>query len=173
MRVWVMAVGALVIGGCDQSESGPLDMTVLVPHNFRQITDDVLQPHCSRFAVCHSTAGAANAGKQDLSIDPYRALVNVPANNAQASAEGKVRVKPCDPDNSLLWIKLNLPVTQTDSKVGYGASMPKDGAHLAPEQLAAIHDWIARGAHEVEPDDVTGATCMTDDAAVQLDAATD
>jgi hypothetical protein len=59
-------------------------------------------------------------------------------------------------------IKLTLPVTQTDPKVGYGGHMPNSGPSLPKTELDAIHDWIARGAHEIEPAGVSGTTCVPD-----------
>jgi hypothetical protein len=143
-----------------------MDMSVVTLHNFDQINTYVLQPLCANFSVCHSTAGQKDADGLNLAVDPYKALVGAPAQQKMAKAEGKLRVKPCDPDNSFLILKLTLPVTQRDSNVGYGASMPKDNLHLPPEQLQAIKDWIARGALMNEPEMVTGNTCVTDDAAV-------
>jgi len=143
------------------------DMSIVTLHNFDQINTFVLQPLCSNFSVCHSTQGQRDAGHLDLSKDPYKALINVLADNKMAGGEGKLRVQPCNPDSSFLMIKLTLPETQKDSNVGYGASMPKDNTHLPMEQIQAIHDWIARGAREHEAADVTGTTCMTDDAAVE------
>jgi hypothetical protein len=181
--VGIIMVGALGGGGCDDTGTGTSeDLATGVPHNFQQINTLILQPLCGNFSTCHSSDGKNDAGHLDLAgSDPgssfdtaYDALVGVPSYNMQAMTEGKLRVKPCDPDNSFMWIKLNLPVTQdlrspTGAVVGYGASMPKDNPHLPPEMLNAIHDWIARGAHQNEPDDVTGATCTTDDAAVPDD----
>jgi hypothetical protein len=142
------------------------DLSILVPHNFDQIDQFVLQPSCANFSVCHSTQGQRDAGHLDLSKNAYQALVNVLSDNKMAKGQGLLRVKPCDPDNSFLITKLTLPESQTDSNVGYGASMPKANPHIDPLQLQAIRDWIARGAHEHEAADVTGNTCMTDDAAV-------
>jgi hypothetical protein len=143
------------------------DLSVVVLHNFDQINTFVLGPLCSNFSVCHSTQGQRDAGHLDLSKNTYAAMVNVISDNKMAAAEGMLRVKPCDPENSFLYKKLTLPETQKDSKVGYGASMPKDNPHLPPEQLQAIRDWIARGAKQHEADDVTGNTCETDDASVE------
>ncbi len=145
-----------------------------VPHNFDQINTSVLQPLCANFSTCHSKDGETDAGKMDLSDDPYDALVGVPATNPMAMSQGLLRVKPCDPDNSFMWTKLNLPEIQDLGSgdgtggmiVGYGASMPKDNPHLPPELLTALHDWIARGAHQFESVDVTGTACVTDDASL-------
>ena len=70
-----------------------------------------------------------------------------------------MRVKPCDPEGSFLYVKLTLPESQTDSTVGFGSHMPAGNPSLAPAQLQAIHDWIARGAHRDEPADASGTSC--------------
>jgi hypothetical protein len=159
----------LVGSACDKPDMNVdmRDMSIVTPHNFDQINTYVLQPLCANFSVCHSKQGARDAGHLDLSQMAYENLVNVLSDNKMAGAEGLLRVKICDPDHSFLYKKLTLPETQRDSKVGYGASMPKDNPHLPAEQLQAIRDWISRGAKRFEPDDVTGTTCETDDAAVE------
>lgn len=158
----VLAAGACDDGGMNVVQ----DLSILVPHNFDQINQFVLGPSCAGFSVCHSTQGARDAGHLDLSQKPYDVLIDVLSDNKMANGQGILRVKPCDPDNSFLVNKLELPVTQTDSNTGYGASMPKDNPHLDPSQLQAIRDWISRGAREHEAADVTGNTCMTDDASM-------
>jgi hypothetical protein len=161
----------LVVGaasGCDDDgPGGPVDMSVSVPNNFDEINQFVFGPLCANFSVCHSRMGQNTAGHLNLADDPYAELVGVLSDNKMAAAEGVLLVKPCDPDNSFLWTKLTLPESMRDSKVGYGASMPKDNPHLPMEQLQAIRNWIARGAHRFEPADVTGDTCVTDDASMQ------
>jgi hypothetical protein len=171
MRTLCLLVAVGAIGCGDDGPAENPDLSIVTLHNFDQINTYVLGPLCSNFSVCHSTQGQRDAGHLDLqkggAAGAYAALVGVLSDNKMAGAEGKVRVVPCDPDDSFLYIKLTLPETQKDSKVGYGASMPKDNPHLPMEQLQAIRDWIARGAREHEPADVTGTTCMTDDASVQ------
>lgn len=183
-----LASGVLLYA-CGDDTSDPMpdlakvqDMAVPVPHNFEQINDLVMVASCTSFSTCHSTAGKTLAGGLNLcaSADPvgtvpaicdpssklsdaWTALHNKPAANDKAKAEGLVLVKPCDPDHSFLIKKLELPVTDIDGKVGYGAHMPR-GATTAfpPEQLKAIRDWISRGAHLDEPANVTGTTCTLD-----------
>ena len=158
----------------------PRDMTAVpVPHNFKQIDNLVLQGSCATFSVCHSNAGQVLADKLNICsgsdpagtspqiCDPtstlasaYAALYEKPAVNKQAASEGLLLVKPCDPDHSFLVKKLELPTSQIDAKTGYGAHMPNGSAALDPVQLKAIRDWISRGAHLNEPDDVTGSTCV-------------
>lgn len=168
-RPLVLSVALVaVLPACDQTGNSSADMSaagdmaVVVPHNFTQIDNVIIKQSCSAFSVCHSTEGASTAAGLNLAIDAYAELINKPAVNDMAKNEGRVLVKPCDPDNSFLWIKLNLPETQLDPKVGYGGSMPQSSPHLPDAQLKAIKDWISRGAKRSEPDDVTGTTCSPD-----------
>ena len=177
MRNLLLALAVAVVPACDDTGSGvPEDMSTAVPHNFDQINTLILQPLCANFSVCHSPDGQKDAGHLNLLAnmpagnDPYEQLFLKLSDNDVAKAEGKYRVKPCDPDNSFLWIKLNLPLSQdknADLKGTYGASMPRDNPHLPPEQLQAIRDWISRGAHRNEAADVTGDTCTVEDASTQ------
>jgi hypothetical protein len=154
----------LLFAGCDDGGGESADMAIVVPHNFDAINSEILQLSCARFTACHSVAGASNAGHLNLDdrvTDPYAALVGHASYNAQAKAEGKLRVRPCDPVDSLMWIKLNLPLS-SKKDMGYGESMPVNNPHLPDSVLAAIHDWIARGALRDEPPDVQGSDCVFD-----------
>jgi hypothetical protein len=157
--VLVLALAA----GCPNDpgpDSNDMATQVLVPTNFTSINTEIFKISCANFSVCHSAAGASNAGNLDLQTDPYAALVGVTADNAKAKGEGKLRVDPCHPDNSFLLTKLRL-MTDTDPKVGYGSHMPGGGnPNLPSAQIQAISDWISRGALKSEPSSVSGATCQ-------------
>ncbi len=154
------------------------DMSVAVPHNFEQINTLVLVS-CAAFPSCHSTEAKGSANNLNLCSAPDRsgqskpicddvgtlesawaALYNRPAVNKMAKNEGLLLVMPCDPANSFLVKKLELPETQVDGKVGYGSHMPSHGSQLPVEQRQAIRDWISRGAHLDEPATITGSTCV-------------
>lgn len=128
--------------------------------SFPQIVQYIIRPNCSGFTGCHSANGSR--GGLDLRTDPYRALVGAPAANLQAASEGRLRVKPCDPDASFLWVKLILRETPALRGRGYGAAMPFEADTLPPEELEAIRRWIARGALPDEPPDVDGDRCTFD-----------
>jgi hypothetical protein len=145
-------------GGTDAPEDQP-DLAPVVPHNFAQINSVIFATSCS-FSVCHSTRGSHDADRLDLTQDALSALVNAPAQNTQALADGLMRVKPCDPDHSFLVTKLTMAADNNDSDHGYGAHMPLKNPSLPDAQLQAIRDWVARGAHADEPDDVTGTACV-------------
>ena len=67
-----------------------------------------------------------------------------------------LRVKPHDPDASLLIVKMELPESVTDGDADYGGHMPQGNASLTAEQMQGIRNWIARGALRDEPEDVSG-----------------
>jgi hypothetical protein len=164
MRSSMVMALLMVASGCGAAAdgsggAGPDMAPVAVPHNFAQIQSQVIEPGCS-FSVCHSAHYAESAGKLDFTTDAYAALVGQAPDNAQAKQQSMVRVKPCDPEGSFLYVKLTLPASQTDSTVGFGSHMPASNPSLAPAQLQGIHDWIARGAHRDEPDDASGTTCV-------------
>ena len=157
MRTLAMLLLTVGCGGVDAPEEMP-DLAPVVVHNFAQINATVLGPSCT-FSVCHSTRGSHDADKLDLSQDAFSALVNAPAQNKKALAENILRVKPCDPDHSFLITKLEMSPSNNDSDSDYGAHMPLKNPSLPQAQLQAVRDWVSRGAHLDEPEDVTGTTC--------------
>ncbi|HUI27305.1 MAG TPA: hypothetical protein VL403_14580 [Candidatus Kryptonia bacterium] len=70
----------------------------------------------------------------------YDQLVNVPAFNLAAQQAGLLRVKPGDPDNSFLIIKLTNPT------IDEGVRMPSGKPPLSAAQIQLIRDWITQGA---------------------------
>ena len=179
VRAWSLASGfALALGGgCGQRYAQVNDFDV-TPHNFKQINDAVLQVTCSLSKSCHNESGARDANKLNLCsgpktgsnnmtlcsteslMDAYDALVGAPAVNKQAKDMGLWLVKPCDPDASFLLTKLSLK-DPGDAKIGFGARMPSTSDPLPQPIITAIHDWIARGAHLDEPDDISGTECVS------------
>ena len=98
--------------------------------------------------TCHSGAQAASSGGLDFSGDAFGALVNVTAQNSQAQPgsrpAGLLRVKPGDPDNSLLYQKLLIGPTPSPA---FGEGMPLDSpGSVCQETREAVRLWIASGA---------------------------
>ncbi len=151
MSLKVAAVTLVLASAC-----GGGDTTHL---NFSEINRTILQPSCASASVCHTVRGALLANNLDLQTDAYHALVNAPAVNSQAQSEQRVLVKPCDAENSFLHIKFLLP-DSADPSLGYGGRMPSSGNPPLPaDQLAAISNWIARGALQEEPQPPTATNC--------------
>ncbi len=172
-RLPLLLLALASAASCDDSNDMG-DMSVAVPHNFKQIAGEVFVTSCSAFKSCHSAEGKSQSKLNLCSaptpnpalcpststlMDAYAALVGKTPDNKRAQAENMKLVDPCHPEKSFIITKLKLPVTETDSTVRYGAHMPMDSASLPPEQIDAISAWIARGARFDEPDDVTGTAC--------------
>jgi hypothetical protein len=108
--------------------------------SWTEINQRLFQVGCgTRLGSCHSAAGAAEWNGLPLGGDPYARLVN-----AASYDGGFTLVKPGDPDQSYLYIKLHL--TSSFDPV-YGAGMPPDepGQTCASAQ-EAVRQWIANGA---------------------------
>lgn len=80
--------------------------------------------------------------KAKLDLSPglaYKSLVNTPSKEDPTL----MRVKPGDPDQSYLWLKL-------EHKTGEGDGMPKGffgSRRLSQKELDAIKAWISSGAN--------------------------
>jgi len=88
---------------------------------------------------CHNAE--KHKGKLDVSeANAYKNLVNTPSDELPAM----MRVKPGDPEQSYLWLKLQHTAKE-------GAGMPKgmfSSKKLPQDQLDVIKNWIAQGAKE-------------------------
>ncbi len=101
--------------------------------------------------VCHITAGVAQNGDLDFTLDAAAIYVELlgpdgggaPASNMTGKAH-LLRVAPFDPDASLLYIKLNLHGSINPL---YGSGMPFNApGTVCPAAVDAVGTWIARGA---------------------------
>lgn len=96
---------------------------------------------------CHSPGGAGyGTGRLHLGADSAWAnLVDKPA-WVQTVAKGWVRVKPGQPDSSILWIKLSMATPKLPDGKTYGAAMPMSKPSLPAANLELIKQWISDGA---------------------------
>jgi hypothetical protein len=172
----ILALGLVCAfdAGCNDSTPAPPagnDMAVaaVVPTNFDSINSEVFQFSCT-FSTCHTKSNARNAGNLNLQNDPMTGpvaiaqLVGQLSDNLRAKSEGKLRVKPCDADNSFLITKLTLSGDTPNDATHYGARMPaSSNMPLDPAVIQAIKDWINRGALQNEPATVSGSACALAD----------
>ncbi|MBI4510082.1 MAG: hypothetical protein HY698_10645 [Deltaproteobacteria bacterium] len=110
--------------------------------DFPWIRDEILAKHCAVASACHSGSTPA----EDLDLTPARAylgLVGVPS----VQQPSLLRVKPGDPGQSYLIIKLGLG----DQGLRQKKIMPQNNRPLCPEKLAAVERWISAGAFENPP----------------------
>lgn len=114
--------------------------------SFASIREKVFRVSCgTATSTCHSAEGAQLSGGMNLEDDPYRALL-APANNQEGSVKGLQRVKPGDPEQSFLVIKLR---TTSSADPRYGSGMPfLTPGSVCDDTLDAIRAWIAAGAPE-------------------------
>ena len=124
--------------------AGTRTCPVLQP-TFSSLNRGLIQPGCGvGQRNCHATDSAAVDSGPSFAGHPWAALVNAPAANRLGSARGLVLVKPADPANSFLMIKLRL-MTTSDPSFGPGQPANAPGSICAPT-LSVIEDWIRRGA---------------------------
>jgi hypothetical protein len=140
------AVFALALGaGCLPPPDPP------IPATLSSLNQQLFQVSCN-FSSCHDSSAGHDQGSLDLMTDPYGALLGadgggVPAQNIKGTATGLLRVKPGDPENSLLWIKLKLNLPAKVSDALYGEAMPETAPGTVPQNvLDAVYAWIDAGA---------------------------
>lgn len=131
MRAFVIGLWstcAFVLACCDGGEP-PREATLTA------VRADIFDPRCSA-SVCHSNGGARDL---DLKNEPFEGLVDVPS----IADPDILRVKPGDPDNSLLFqvVQANVP----DAELGELDQMPV-GGQLDEADLDQLRRWIEEGA---------------------------
>lgn len=130
---------AILLAGCP-SGAGSSGTHAAVEPTLSSIQRNVFNPSCSS-ASCHG----APSFKGGLNLEAgaaYAGLVNVAADNDAARTRGLMRVTPGNPEASFLVVKLLGP------GAGEGERMPSRNAAVSPRALAAIQEWIARGASQ-------------------------
>ncbi len=104
------------------------------------IQQTIFTPIC---AQCHAGAAAPKGLKLDAA-ESRLLLVNVYSDEIKTSdpmSQWLYRVKPGDPDNSYLVIKI-----EGKDPRPLGQQMPLGGPYLNETQITAIRQWISRGA---------------------------
>jgi hypothetical protein len=104
---------------------------------FQQVLNEVLVPTCAD-SFCHQGNPPSVA---PMSLEPevaYAQLVNAPSSQEPSL----MRVKPGDPTNSYVLVKL-----RAHTSITYGTTqMPLNKPPLDDKMIDAIESWIARGA---------------------------
>ena len=132
-KTWKLMFVLLVVAGC-----GGDDTVANVDPTLTSIQTNVFNKSCA-LPSCHNST----ASKEGLTLtqgSSFGELVNVPAENVAAAADGKIRVVPGDPDASFIIQKLEGPAA------GEGDLMPQSSSGLDPEIISVIRQWITDGA---------------------------
>jgi hypothetical protein len=102
--------------------------------SFTVEVEPVLVDNCTGMG-CHGFP--APAAGLDLTVgNSYGELVDVPSSQCNM----RMLVAPGQPGASYLMDKLQ------GTNLCFGTKMPKTGAALSPEEIAAVSEWICRGA---------------------------
>lgn len=122
-------------GGAIQSGQGDrATFRYIPPVSLSRDVQPIFNANCA-FAGCHAGANAQSGLRLEAGLS-YRNLVNV----ASAVRPSVSRVKPGDPDNSVLVQKL-------DGAPGVGSRMPLGGS-LPNAEIQTIRAWISAGAKD-------------------------
>jgi len=134
-----LAGGLSLAAGCDSDTADPGDCNI--QPRLSSVASQYFAPGCV-FDGCHTTR--SSEGGLDLEAAGLHArLVNVPAQDANAAARGKLLVVPGDPDASFLLQKV-----EGRMEADEGELMP-DGATepIDPDcRIRMLREWIVRGA---------------------------
>jgi len=132
------AAFAAAIGGCgsDHRAAAPA-------HGFGPVYATVIGPRC---LPCHATDVGAIDGQLDMSTEQqaYANLVGVMAAGASCAMLGFTRVVAGSAQASLLFGKVDFPLTMTGPPCG--DTMPDDGTTLTQTEVTVIQNWIDDGA---------------------------
>jgi hypothetical protein len=138
----LVLVSFLVTTACsDRSENDPGGPSGM--GSFALLQTRVLTPQC---ATCHR-AGTPEASESGLILESavaYDNLVNAAPKNANARADGMLRVTPFDANKSLLFHKLQWDASHHSRD--YGNPMPLGTQSLFIGQIEYVRQWIAAGA---------------------------
>jgi hypothetical protein len=112
---------------------------------------EVLTHKSCNGAFCHGIgmAGLSMKSKDDA----YASLVGVAAAGPSCGTSGKLRVKPGDPDQSLLMDKIGSETPSCGDAMPIGTRFEPNCLSMMPEvcntqaEIALVRDWIAAGAN--------------------------
>ncbi len=138
-RILVLIAALLIsVSACEKKEEGPAS-------SFELIQSRILTPSCA-IPSCHASQADATFNEHQLILtagSSYDNLVGVDPHNANALADGLLRVKPNDAESSLLIHKLHI---EDHHSSDYGNPMPLGLQKLSVGQVEYIRQWIENGA---------------------------
>ncbi|HLG18552.1 MAG TPA: hypothetical protein VI895_01895 [Bdellovibrionota bacterium] len=139
MRVTLSRVVCiLLVSSCSDSNDGSTPTptpTPTEPVTFSTIQSEIFTPSCTQ-STCHDSSAGGGLDLTSAAVS-YAQLINVPAQQVNAAARGKVRVVPGDPVNSFLVQKLDSTLEPDEGEV-----MPRNTSGLANSRIDQIRTWI-------------------------------
>lgn len=141
----VVGVVALSVTSCQKSVEEATEP--VKKSSFDQLQDRILTTTCA-ISGCHSSEADGSYKQHQLILaagKAYDNLVGVAPANAQAKADGLLRVRAFNSLQSLLYHKLSTAVGHHDGKQ-YGLLMPLGREALTVGQIEFVRRWIEAGA---------------------------
>lgn len=133
-----------IVAACKKESAGG----TAAEASFDVIQTQVLNKSCA-LSGCHASTSDATFAQHGLVLAPgqaYDNLVGKASKNATAAGMSMPRVKPFDPDNSLLYHKIACQAGHHSAN--FGNRMPMGGGVLTAGQVEFIRQWIAAGAEK-------------------------
>jgi hypothetical protein len=139
-------VGAVVLAvlSCQNSSRDPQPTAKA---SYDLIQERIFDVSCA-VSGCHGSPADATYAQHRLVLEKtvsYGYLVGVAPTQANAKANGLLRVKAYKSDESLLYHKLN-PNASHHAGKNYGSTMPLGGNPLSVGQIEFVRRWIEAGA---------------------------
>ncbi len=110
---------------CTRKTSPVIPETCSTRVDFQQCVQPIFNAHC---VGCHGN----NGGLSLRSGEALQNLVGIPSR----CDPGMLRVRPGDPEQSLLYLKI------TDAPGKCGSRMPPTGSALTDQEITLIQNWI-------------------------------
>ncbi|GAB3271478.1 hypothetical protein GCM10027347_42770 [Larkinella harenae] len=145
------ALGLGLLASACQKNAGKPDEepepTPVVSSSFDLLQRRILTPTCAT-SGCHASESDPTFGQHRLVLaagQSYKNLVGVAPTNSTAKANGLLRAKPFNAQESLLYHKLNAAAGH-HSGADYGNPMPLGKDLLTVGQIEFVRRWIEAGA---------------------------
>ncbi|TAH21989.1 MAG: hypothetical protein EAZ08_02330 [Cytophagales bacterium] len=118
--------------------------------SFQIVQEKIFLKNCAT-SGCHASPSDGSYKQHGLVLEKtvaFTNLVNVLANNADAKADGLLRIKPFKADQSFLFHKLQQAPADHHNSRDYGSPMPLGSRPLTNGQIEFVRRWIEAGAPE-------------------------
>ena len=127
--------------------AAPEDAGTYAP-TFYGVYYEVLLGSCG-LVFCHASDGYFTLATPERA---YRSLVDVSASSQECASTGLVRVRPGQPERSLLYLKITNPPCGELMPRSLGGSIP-----LEARRIEQVRQWIEAGAEPFEQRDGSAA----------------
>jgi hypothetical protein len=144
------AMAAAGSGGSPKPDPGGATTVGMGPPTFTRVWNEILMPKGCAGAYCHGSGiGGLKFMKKE---EAYSALVGAMAAGPACASSGKMRVKPMDPEASLLVEKMAMEKPSCGDPMPIGTKLEPNCVSMNTSvcnymsDLKLVRDWIMAGA---------------------------